>query len=128
MTPDSASLTREPTEGVLRAFEAGETARAAAFWAEDGVFVDPHYPEPEYRTPAEIRGALDWAPEHVVEEPRLTVQTVWKDGERFAAEVDTNHRTQDGREVDFPQVFVVEGEDGAITRWQSYLPFPPPSD
>ena len=128
MTPDDRSLTREHIEGVLRAFESGETARAAAFWADDGVFVDPHYPEPAYRSPVEIREALDWALEHVVEEPRLTVRTVWKDGERFAVEVDTNHRMQDGREVDFPQVFVVEGEDGAISRWQSYLPFPPPSD
>ena len=37
-------------------------------------------------------------------------------------------RLQDGTEVDFPQVFIIESEHGQVTRWQSYLPFPPPAD
>lgn len=128
MAGDEAALTRADIEGVLRAFEARETATAAAFWAADGVFIDPHYPEPEYHGPDEVRQALDWALENVVEQPGLTVRRVWEDDGAFVAEVDTHHRMQDGSEADFPQVFVVEGENGHIARWQAYLPFPPPSD
>ncbi|WP_268899497.1 hypothetical protein [Haloarcula nitratireducens] len=43
-------------------------------------------------------------------------------------EVDTRHRMHDGTTVDFPQVFIIENDNGQITRWQSYLPFPPPSE
>lgn len=121
-------FTREQIEGVLRAFEDRDTATASEFWAEDGVFIDPHYPNPEYRGPDEIRGALDWALENIVEQPGLTIRTVWEDDTTFAVEVDTHHTMQDGTEVDFPQVFIIESEDGQITRWQSYLPFPPPAD
>lgn len=128
MVANEHTLTRERIEGVLRAFEAGDTVTASEFWAEDGVFIDPHYPEPEYCGPEEVRLALDWALENVVERPRLDIRKVWEDDGTFAVEADTRHTMQDGTEVDFPQVFVVEGEDGRVTRWQSYLPFPPPAD
>lgn len=124
--PPSETVTRERIEGVLRAFENRDAAAAAAFWAEDGVFVDPHYPDDEYRGPEEVRAALEWALENVVEQPGLTVRTAWEGADSAAVEVDTHHTMTDGTEVDFPQAFVVETEDGAITRWQSYLPFPPP--
>lgn len=121
-------LAPEDIYAVLEAFEAGDTATASEFWADDGVFVDPHYPEPTYRGPDEVRAALDWALEHVVDRPGLTVRTVWEDGETFAVEVDTHHVAHDGEVLEFPQVFVVEGENGRVARWRSYLPFPPPAD
>lgn len=124
MAAHEDTLTREEIESVLRAFEDGDTASAA----EDGVFVDPYYPEPEYQGPEEIRAALDWALENVVERPGLTVRNAWNDGETFAVEVDTHHTMQDGIDIEFRQVFVVEGEGGEVTRWQSYLPFPPTGD
>lgn len=128
MDANEETFTREQIEGVLTAFEDKDTMTASEFWAEDGVFIDPHYPKPEYRGPEEIRGALDWALENIVEQPGLAIRTVWEDGETFAVEVDTHHTMQDGTEVDFPQVFIIESEGGQITRWQSYLPFPPPAD
>lgn len=128
MTPTDNVLTRERIEEILTAFEERDAATASEYWAEDGVFADPHYPEPAYRGPDEVRAALDWALENVVERPGLAVRNVWKDGETFAVEVDTHHTMQDGTEAAFPQVFVVEGEHGQVTRWRSYLPFPPPED
>jgi ketosteroid isomerase-like protein len=125
MASTEDELTREQIEGVLRSFEAGDTEAASEFWAEDGEFIDPHYPEPAYRGPAEIRDALDWALENVVERPGLTIRNVWEDGDSFAVEVDTHHVMKDGSDAEFPQVFVIESEDGEVTRWQSYLPFPP---
>lgn len=66
--------------------------------------------------------------ENVVAQPEFTIRHVWEDAGTFAVEVDTNHTMQDGTEADFPQVFVVETDDGQVTRWQSYLPFSPPDD
>ena len=126
----NSTTTQEQIEGVIRAFENGDTETAADYWSEDGVFVDPHYPEPEYRGPAEIREALDWALEEIVEEPSISIRAMWEDmtSDSFAIEVETHHTMKDGTETDFPQVFIVESENGQIVRWQSYLPFPPPEN
>lgn len=70
------TFTREQIEGVLAAFEDRDAVTASEFWAEDGVFIDPHYPEPEYRGPEEIREALDWALANIVEQPGLTIRNV----------------------------------------------------
>lgn len=123
-------FTREQIEGVLTAFEERDTAAASEFWAEDGVFIDPHYPERAYRGPDEVREALEWALDNVVERPGLSIRNTWEaeDADAFAVEVDTHHTMQDGTDADFPQVFVVEAENGQIARWQSYLPYPPPAD
>lgn len=128
--PDNGNedgLTREQIEDVLAAFEERDPASAAEMWAEDGVFIDPHYPEPEYRGPREVREALEWALENVVEQPGLAIRDMWGDGGTVAVEVETHHVTHDGTVREFPQVFVVEGDRGWVTRWQAYLPFPPPS-
>lgn len=122
------AITQEQIKDVLAAFEDGDVATVSEFYAEDGVFIDPHYPEPEYRGPGEIREALEWALENIVEEPGLTIRNLWENGNTFAVEVDTHHTMQDGTEADFPQVFIIEGQDGQVARWQSYLPFPPPAD
>lgn len=68
---------------------------------------------------------LHWAPENVVIQPGLTDHRVWDDGDSCAVEVETYHTIQDGTEPDFPQVFIVEGTSGEITRWQAELPFGP---
>ncbi len=125
---DEDTVTREQIEGVLTAFEDRDTAAASAFWAEDGVFIDPHYPESEYRGPDEVREALDWALENVVEQPGLTIRNTWEDDGAFAIEVETHHVAHDGTDLEFPQVFIIEGENGHITRWRSYLPFPPSAE
>lgn len=52
------SFTRDQIKDVLIAFEDGDVVAASEIYAEDGVFIDPHYPEPEYRGPDEIREAL----------------------------------------------------------------------
>lgn len=122
------TFTREQLEDVLAAFEDRDTVAASEAYAEDGVFIDPHYPDSAYRGPDEVRAALDWALENIVEQPGFTLRNVWEDGKTIAAEVDTHHTMKDGTEAEFPQVFIIESEQGRITRWQSYLPFPPPTD
>jgi ketosteroid isomerase-like protein len=64
----------------------------------------------------------------ISEETKRNLELLREDDETFAVEVNTHHTMQDGAEVDFPQVFIIESENGQVTRWQSYLPFPPPAD
>lgn len=103
MTANHEPFTRERIDAVLGAFEDGDAETAASFRAADGTFVDPHYPEPEYRGPEEVRAALDWALDDLLERPGLTVRQVWEDDGTFAMEVDTHHTVRDGSEVDFPR-------------------------
>ena len=124
----TATSEREQIEGALTAFEDRDAATASEFWAEDGVFIDPQYPESEYRGPDEVQGALEWALKNIVEQPGLTIRTVWEGHDTVAVEVDTHHLMQDGTEVDFPRVLIIESEHGQVTRWQSYLSFPTPAD
>lgn len=122
------TFTRAQIEEVLAAFEDKDAVTASEVWAEDGVFIDPHYPEPEYYGPDEIQAALEWALENIVESPGFTIRNVCEDDETFAVEVETHHVAQNDTDREFPQVFIVEGENGQVVRWQSYLPFPPPAD
>jgi hypothetical protein len=39
--------------------------------------------------------------------------------------VDTHHIFQDDNEVHFPQVFVFETQNGLLSRFQAYVPYPP---
>lgn len=122
----SETFTADDIDAVLWAFEARNPEQAAAHWADDGVFIDPHYPETEYRGRQAIADALAWALDTIVAQPDLTVRRRWGQDGDFAVEVETTHTMQDGTEADFRQVFIVETQAGEITRWQSYLPYPPP--
>ena len=104
---DENTFTRDQIEDVLTAFEDRDPVAASDVYAEDGVFIDPHYPEPEYRGREEIREALEWALENIVEQPGLTIRNVWEDDGTFAVEVDTHHTMKDGTEAEFPQVFTL---------------------
>lgn len=126
--PGDEPFAREHIDAILAAFERGDTDTVSDYYAEDGVFIDPHYPQAAYRGRDEVREALEWALEHVVERPGLTVRRVWENDSSFAVEVDTHHLLQDDTATDFPQVFIIDTEDGYVRKWRSYLPFPPPED
>lgn len=125
MTAEDRTTTCDQIKKTLNAFENRDTVAAASVWAEDGTFIDPHYPESEYHGRETIRGALDWALTNLVEQPGFTVRNVVTEGDVCAVEVDTHHVMKDGSEREFPQVFIVEGGEEGITRWRTYLPFPP---
>lgn len=119
---------RDRIRGVLEAFEDKDADTVSDFFAEGGVFIDPHYPEPEYRGREAIREGFEWVFENALERPGFTIRNFWADEDSCAVEVDTHHATIEGTELDFSQVFVIETEDGLITRWQSYPPYGPPSE
>lgn len=126
--PEEEILTRDQIEAALAGMEDRDAVAATEFYAEDGVFIDPLYPEPEYRGPKEIQAAVEWALENVVDQPGFTIRNMWERDETFAVEVDSHHIAHDGDTRDFQQVFIIESEDGKVTRWQTYLPYPPSAD
>lgn len=125
---EGGTFTRDQIEAALAGMENRDAAAATECYAEDGVFIDPLYPEPEYRGPEEIQEAVEWAFENVVDQPGFTIRNVWEDAGTFAVEVDSHHVAHDGTARDFQQVFIIESEDGKVTRWQTYLPYPPSAD
>lgn len=125
MTTDQDATTRERVETALKALEKRDAVAAASTFAEDGEFVHPQYPDSRYTGRETIRRALEWALANVVDHPRFTIRYFLARGGTCAVEVETRYVAKDGTDVEYPQVFLVEvGEEG-ITRWRSYLPFPP---
>ena len=51
---------RGVVERLFRAAEAADIRAALACFAENGVLIDPHYPNPEMRGRAEIEKGLVW--------------------------------------------------------------------
>ncbi|SEL77865.1 nuclear transport factor 2 family protein [Haloferax larsenii] len=126
MTTRNEDFSREDIDRIFEAWEDKDPVVPAEYWADDGVYIDPHYPESQYEGPEEVRRVLETSLQEIIAQPRLAIENLWKDDDTFVVEVQTNHRMMDGSEVDYPQVFVIETEDGEITRWQSYLPFSRP--
>jgi ketosteroid isomerase-like protein len=116
---------RELVEWVLRAFEAKDLEAALACFADDALLFDPHYPTPEMRGKAAIRGGFEFI-FGIVKRPGFTIRHFWAGDHDSALEVDTHHVLGDGTEVRFPQVFVFEIGDGLFQRFQAYVPYPPP--
>lgn len=125
---EEETVTRDQIEAALAGMENRDAVAATEFYAEDGVFIDPLYPEPEYRGPEEIQEAVEWALENVVDQPSFTIRNVWEDDEAFVVEVDSHHIAHDDTIRDFQQVFIIESDNGKVTRWQTYLPYPPSAD
>lgn len=124
MPTEKTTELREHINESLKAFETRDAVAAASAYADEGVFIDPHYPENEYHWRETIREAFDWALTNLVDQPGFTVRTFVSEGDTCAVEVDTHHVAKDGSELEFPQVFVVEGGSEGIERWRTYLPFP----
>lgn len=110
----------------LQAFEAKDISALTAMFTEDALFYDPHYPTPALHG----RDAIQAGFEHafgMLQKPGFAIRNFWTNGHSGVAEVDTHHTMQNGMELDFPQVFILETRDGLITRLQAYVPYPPPA-
>ena len=117
---------RGVVERLFRAAEAGDVAAAMAYFAEDGVLIDPHYPNPEMRGRAKIEAGLVWGMS-VMQQFGFRIARAFEsaDGRSAAFEVDTNHVLKGGQKLSFPQVFVVDVKDGLIVSMRAYEPYGP---
>lgn len=115
-------MDRETVENVFAIFEAKDADAFMALFADDAIVRDPHYPNPEMQGKEAIRKGLEWAMGNM-EQPGFTIRNLWIDSDKAAVEVDTNHLFKGGMKLETDQVFVVEMQDGLITRLQAYLPY-----
>lgn len=116
---------RELLDGLIAVFEAKDLEAVMGFFAEDAVFIDPHYPVSRMVGAAAIRQGMAWGLGNM-EQPGFSVRHFWTDGNMGAVELDTHHVFKGGMELEFDQVFVFEMQDGKLTRLQSYVPYRPP--
>ncbi len=118
-------MDRAMIESMFNALEEKDLERLMSFFAEDALFIDPHYPEPEMKGIAAIRKGCEWAFQGL-EKPGIQIRNCWIDGDKAAVEVATHHITKEGMILDFPQMFSIEMHKGCIIRMQAYVPYPPP--
>ncbi|QDZ00988.2 nuclear transport factor 2 family protein [Nitratireductor mangrovi] len=113
-------------ERLFKALEARDTQKTLDCFARDAFLFDPHYPKPDMRGHEEIRAGIEWGLS-VMQRFHFTIVNVFagRDGDSAAIEVDTSHVLKGGRELSFPQVFVVETRGGLVTRLQAYEPYGP---
>lgn len=113
-------------QSLLNAFMAKDKARVLAAFTDDGVLIDPHYPQPVMQGKDAIGAGLDFG-FGFIQQPGFAVRKTWADETSCVVEVDTHHTFINGTEAQFPQIFVFEFAGGLISRLQSYVPYPPPA-
>ena len=117
---------RELVEQIFSAIEAKDLTAVIDLFAEGGILIDPHYPQPRMEGQAAIAKGLRWGLYQMKSMRFLIVHyCVSDDGQVAIVEVDTHHVLKVGMKLDFPQVFVVEVRNGLIIRLQAYEPFGP---
>ena len=117
---------RNLIEETFRAVEARDRDAAVANFAADGVLIDPHYPQKEMKGHAAIGAGLDWL-FAAVQQPGFGIVNFYpaEDGISAAVEVATHHRIRGGRNLHFPETFIIETQNGKIARMQGYPPYGP---
>lgn len=111
-------------EGLLNAFMRKDLPAIMAYFADDAVLYDPHYPQPRMVGKEAIQQGIAWGLS-TLEKPGFTIRQVWIDGNSGVAETDTHHVIRGSITSKMDQVFVFEVRDGKLTRLQSYVPYPP---
>lgn len=125
MTADENPITCEPIETALRALEKQDAVAAASAFAADGRFVDPQFPDTEYRGQERVREALEWALTNIGRRPEFEIRLFLEHEGTCALEVESRQVRPDDSSVRSRKAFFVEvGADG-ITRWRTYLSYTP---
>lgn len=110
----------------LDAVVAKDADAVLAAFSDDGVFIDPHYPDAEMRGRAAIVEGLRFSfgaiQTFAFDERRYFTGS---DGTSLVIRCECHHLLPGGRVLDFPQVFVMDTAEGRITRLQAFEPYGP---
>lgn len=110
----------------LDAVTAKNATAVLATFTDDGVLIDPHYPDSEMRGKAAIAAGLEFGfglmKTFGFDERRYFLGP---DGTSLAVHCLCHHVLQGGRPLTFPQVFVVHTRDGLIAHCQAFEPYGP---
>lgn len=121
-----ADAAYEIGEALFKALIRADKEASIAFFADDAVIFDPHYPKPAMNGIAEIRAGLDWG-FGSMKTFGFDIRHYFpgKDGLSGVFEVDTHHVLKVGKKLDFPQVFVIETDGRKVTALRAYEPYGP---
>jgi ketosteroid isomerase-like protein len=120
------SSLREMVERTIKIVEKMDVDAVMALFAEDALFIDPHYPKPSMQGKAAIREGLVWGFGSMRKMGfPITAYYESPDGKSAVVEVATSHVLKQGMQLNFPQVFVIDTRDGLVTRLQAYEPYGP---
>lgn len=138
MTVDEDPISCEPVETALQALEKRDAVAAASAFAVDGRFVDPQFPETEYRGQERVREALEWALTNLVRQPEFEIRHFLEAEGTYALEVEARHAGGDdgpdagtvgpdagtvGAEagtIGTRKAYFVDVADDGITCWRTY--------
>lgn len=121
-----ASKLRELVDREFDAVMSKDIKGVLSAFADDGVLIDPHYPAPRMVGKRAIAEGLRWGFGSMKTLGfKITGYFESADGQSAAVEVATSHVLKAGMKLQFPQMFVIETENGLITRLQAYEPYGP---
>lgn len=116
----------ELTEKLFRDLETRDKEAVFELFADDAVFIDPHYPNLEMKGRKEIEWGLNWGFSSMKQFGFTIVHSfVSEDGARAAVEIDTHHTLAGGQKLDFPQAFFAEAANGKLIGFRAYEPYRP---
>lgn len=106
--------------------EAKDMAGMLSFFADNAIFIDPHYPTPRMVGKLAIAKGVQWGFDGMRKFSfKIVNYFEANDGHCAAVEVETSHILKNGIKLHFPQVFVFEVHEGLIHRLQAYEPYGP---
>lgn len=106
--------------------EAKNITAAMACFNADAEFIDPHYPRIHMKGKEEILDGLTWG-FNSLKKFGFTVVNYFEsaEGTNAAVEVATAHELPNGKQLNFPQVFIFEIRNEKISRLRAYEPYGP---
>ncbi|MDH5544164.1 MAG: nuclear transport factor 2 family protein [Gammaproteobacteria bacterium] len=112
--------------GMIEAIHSKDLESLMGYFGEEAELYDPHYPMPKMKGKYEISCGLKWA-FGGIKKFGFTVEQVFvsQDANKGAVEINTSHVMKTGQKMNFSQVFVVELQDGKISRMHAYVPYGP---
>ncbi|GHO81911.1 hypothetical protein KSD_96820 [Ktedonobacter sp. SOSP1-85] len=126
MTEDTNTALHDLVRRTFATLEAKDLEAMIHLFAEDAVVIDPYFPTLQMQGKAAIKRGFQGAMSGM-RTFGYTIVTYCEseNGQCAAVETATHHVLKQGMKRDFPQVFIFEVANGAITRLQAYEPYGP---
>jgi len=116
----------ELVDGVFAAIEAKDISTTINFFFNESEFIDPHYPNIHMKGKKEISEGLAWSFKNIKVFSFIPVNYFEnEDGTQASIEMTTKIELANGRKQCFRQVFIIETNNGKISRCQAYQTYGP---
>jgi len=110
----------------MECVEAKDLDGVMAFFTEDAVFFDPHYPKNRMQGHVEIADGIRWGFNGLKKLGFDIIETYEStDGKGVVVSMRTAHELPNGKPLSFPQLLVFEFEGQLIKSLQAYVQYEP---